>query len=84
MSYQCGGETLVPVVKHCVSDSSFFSRQFSRQYQHKLWLCDAALMPSILWEIDISYSDIEGLGSLKRDRQLLSFCGIEYTLYMSL
>ena len=21
MYYQCGGETLVPVVKHCVSDS---------------------------------------------------------------
>ena len=22
MYYQCGGETLVPVVKHCVSDST--------------------------------------------------------------
>jgi len=35
-------------------------------------------------EIAVSDSDIASPGSLKWDRQFLSYCGIKYTLYMSL
>jgi hypothetical protein len=35
-------------------------------------------------EIAVSDCDIASPGSLKRDRQFLSYCGIKYTLYMSL
>ena len=55
-----------------------------QRYWHKLWLWDAALMSSKQLKYPYHTGDIEGPRSLKRDCQFLSYCGIKYTLYMSL
>ena len=35
--YQCGGETLVPVVKHSVSDSTLFRNWCQKQHMSNLY-----------------------------------------------